>query len=795
MGAVGAWRAPAIGKDPRGTGRGALAELRRSLMQNRGGDTSRVSPSEPALRILMRRLREIMAEPSDGQSRLDKIVRQIAGLMVAEVCSIYLKRQDGSLELFATEGLNPGAVHNTFMRRGEGLVGRCAELAVPINEPDAQNHPAFSYRPETGEEAYHSFLAVPLLRAGDVLGVLTIQNKTQKEYSDEDVEVLQTTAMVLSEHLLSGAVAGVNTAAGYNRAVGQVVRGQPLSEGLALGHVVLHQPRVVVTAIAAKEPEEENRRLEAAVEELKASIDDILEQGDMASSGEHRDVLEAYRMFAHDRGWLRRMKEAIKRGMTAEAAVERVQNDTRARMLRQTDAYWRERLRDLDELSDRLMRILAGRPRAQPAIDAKLPHDTVLVARTMGPADLLDFDRVRLRGLVIEDSGGGSHVAIVAKALGIPAVGNARGVMERVDQGNPIIVDADSGEVHIRPSSEVIAAFGDKARFRARRQRNYRSLRDRPAVTKDGRRIEIHINAGLLMDVPHLAASGADGIGLFRTELQFMVSATLPRLEQQTQMYRSVVVEAGAKPVVFRTLDVGGDKVLPYLRQPAEDNPALGWRAIRLGLDRPGLLRTQVRALLRATAGGELRLLLPMVTVVGEIEMARALIDRELELLGRRGVAGPKEVLLGAMIEVPSLLYELDALLPRVDFVSVGSNDLLQYFFAADRNNARVAARYDPLSAAPLRALATIVDAARRHDRPLCLCGEMAGRPLEAMALIGLGFRAISMSPASVGPVKSMLLGLDAAALQRWLPGAIAAGDGNLRASLKRFAEDHGIEI
>ena len=592
-------------------------------MQNRGGDTSRVSPSEPALRILMRRLREIMAEPSDGQSRLDKIVRQIAGLMVAEVCSIYLKRQDGSLELFATEGLNPGAVHNTFMRRGEGLVGRCAELAVPINEPDAQNHPAFSYRPETGEEAYHSFLAVPLLRAGDVLGVLTIQNKTQREYSDEDVEVLQTTAMVLSEHLLSGAVAGVNTAAGYNRAVGQVVRGQPLSEGLALGHVVLHQPRVVVTAIAAKEPEEENRRLEAAVEELKASIDDILEQGDMASSGEHRDVLEAYRMFAHDRGWLRRMKEAIKRGMTAEAAVERVQNDTRARMLRQTDAYWRERLRDLDELSDRLMRILAGRPRVQPAIDAKLPHDTVLVARTMGPADLLDFDRVRLRGLVIEDSGGGSHVAIVAKALGIPAVGNARGVMERVDQGNPIIVDADSGEVHIRPSSEVIAAFGDKARFQARRQRKYRSLRDRPAVTKDGQRIEIHINAGLQMDVPHLAESGADGIGLFRTELQFMVSATLPRLEQQTQMYRSVVVEAGAKPVVFRTLDVGGDKVLPYLRQPAEENPALGWRAIRLGLDRPGLLRTQVRALLRATAGGELRLLLPMVTVVGEIEMAR----------------------------------------------------------------------------------------------------------------------------------------------------------------------------
>jgi phosphotransferase system, enzyme I, PtsP len=761
---------------------------------NRGGDTPRINPSEPALRIIMRRLREIMGEPSDGQSRLDKIVRQIAGLMVAEVCSIYLKRQDGSLELFATEGLNPGAVHNTFMKRGEGLVGRCAELAVPINEPDAQNHPAFSYRPETGEEVYHSFLAVPVLRGGDVLGVLTVQNKTHKEYSDEDVEVLQTTAMVLAEHLVSGAVAGVNTGSEFSRAVGHVVRGQALSEGLALGHVVLHQPRVVVTELESSDPAEENRRLEAAVEELKASVDEMLEQGELAASGEHREVLEAYRMFAHDRGWLRRMGEAIRRGMTAEAAVERVQNDTRARMLRQTDAYWHERLRDLDELSDRLLRILAGRPR-NGVHTVQLPHDTILVARTMGPADLLDYDRSRLRGLVIEDGGGQSHVAIVAKALGIAAVGHARGVMERVDEGNPIIVDADSGEIHIRPSSEVIAAFGDKARFQARRHRKYRALRDTPAVTKDGQKIGLHINAGLLMDIPHLAESGADGVGLFRTELQFMISATLPRLERQIQMYRSVVLDAGDKPVVFRTLDVGGDKVLPYLRQPAEENPALGWRAIRLSLDRPGLLRTQVRALLRATAGQELRLLLPMLSTVGEFDMARALIDRELDLLRRRGMTDPTKVLLGAMLEVPSLLYELDTLMPRVDFISVGSNDLLQYLYAADRNNTRVAGRYDPLSVAALRALGAIADTANRHAKPLSLCGEMAGRPLEAMALIGLGYRSISMAPVSVGPVKSMVLSLDVGALQRWMAGVLKSGEGSLRAQLKRFAEEQGVEI
>ncbi len=762
-------------------------------MQKIGGET-RIVPTEPALRIIMRRLREIMAEPSDGQSRLDKIVRQIAGLMVAEVASIYLKRQDGSLELFATEGLNPGAVHNTLLKRGEGLVGRCAELAVPINEPDAQNHPAFSYRPETGEETYHSFLAVPVLRGGEVLGVLTVQNKTQKEYSDEDVEVLQTTAMVLAEHLVSGAVAGVNTGAEFSRAVGHVVRGQPLSEGIALGHAVVHEPRVVVTEIEAKDPEAETGRLEAAVDDLKASIDEMLDQGELADTGEHREVLEAYRMFAHDRGWLRRMKDAIRRGMTAEAAVERVQNDTRARMLRQADAYWHERLKDLDALSDRLLRVLSGSPRTRGAV-ADLPHDTVLVARSMGPADLLDYDRSRLRGLVIEDSGGQSHIAIVAKALGIAAIGQARGVMERVDEGNPIIVDAESGEVHIRPSGGVIAAYGDKARFRARRQRKYRALRDKPSVTKDGQRIELHINAGLQIDIPYLSESGADGIGLFRTELQFMLSASLPRLERQTQMYRTVVEQARGKPVVFRTLDVGGDKALPYLRQPEEENPALGWRAIRLALDRPVLLRTQIRALLRATAGEELRVLLPMVTTVGEVDMARALVDRELKLMRRRGAPDPTRVLLGAMIEVPSLLFELDALLPRVDFVSVGSNDLLQYLFAADRNNARVSTRYDTLSAAPLRALAAIVDAAKRHNRPLSLCGEMAGRPLEAMALIALGYRSISMAPASVGPVKSMILSLDAGAIERWMAGNIHSGEGSLRARLKRFAEEQGVEI
>ena len=764
-------------------------------MSNTRGTDARTAVNEPALRIFMRRLRQIFAEPSDGQARLDTIVRQVSGHMVSEVCSIYLKRQDGSLELFATEGLNPSAKHTTFLMRGEGLVGRCAETGRPVNEPDAQNHPAFSYRPETGEEIYHSLLAVPVSRGGgDVLGVLVVQNRTQRDYGEEDVEVLETTAMVLAEHLVSGDVAGVNTAAEFSRSLAHIVRGQPIAEGLALGHVVLHESRVVVTELRSDEPEAETARLETAVGELKATLDELLEQNDIAATGEHREVFEAYRMFANDRGWLKRMKDAIKQGLTAEAAVARVQNDTRARMLAHKDSYLRERLKDLDDLSDRLLRVLAGRSKGQSA-HAALPVDTVLVARSMGPADLLDYDRTRIKGLVIEDSSGQSHVAIVAKALGIAAVGQARGVMERVDNGDPIIVDAETGDVHIRPSSEVIGSYADKARFRARKRRKYRALRDAPAISRDGMSIGLSINAGLLVDLPQIEAAGANGIGLFRTELQFMVSQTLPRLERQTQFYREIMDAAGERPVTFRTLDVGGDKALPYLRQPKEENPALGWRAIRMALDRPGLLRTQVRALLRGAGARELRIMLPMVTTLAEIEAGRALIQREIELLERRGGPLPARIRIGVMLEVPSLLFQLDELMPKVDFVSVGSNDLLQYIYASDRNNERVSSRYDSLLPAGLRALHSVAAAARRHQTPLTICGEMAGRPLEAMALIGLGFRSLSMAPSAIGPVKTMILALDLGNLTAYIQDLLASSNTSLREPLKQYAATHGLEV
>jgi phosphotransferase system enzyme I (PtsP) len=742
----------------------------------------------------MRGLREIMSEGGEGQEKLDRIVRQIAGVMVADVCSIYLKRQDGSLELFATEGLNPSAVHKTRMKRGEGLVGRCSELGVTVNEPEASSHPAFSYRPETSEEIYHSLLAVPISRSGQVLGVLVIQNRMSKEYSDEDVEVLQATAMVVAENLVSGAVAGTGAALEGSLSQPMVIDGEPLSEGIALGHVVLHEPRIVVTHLLSDNPVAEMERLDLALTKLQANIDEMFEHEHLSAVGEHRDVLEAYRMFAHDKGWHRRLREAVEGGLTAEAAVERVQNAMRTRMLKQHDTYWKERQRDLDDLSDRLLRVLAGRLKSSED-GSGLPSEVILVARTMGPAELLDYDRSRLRGLIVEDGSSQSHVAVVAKALGIAAIGQAAGIVDRVTAGDAAIIDAVTGEVHLRPTNEVISAYSDKVRFRARKQKRYQSLRGRPAVTKDGIRISLLMNAGLLVDMSHLTESGADGVGLYRTELQFMLSDAFPRLDRQTQLYRSVIEEAQGKTVVFRSLDIGGDKVLPYLRQPKEENPAMGWRAIRMALDRPELFRLQIRALLKAAAGRELRVMIPMVSASYELGAIRALIEREKAFLVKHGHQLPSNILVGAMFEVPALLFDLDAFLTRVDFVSIGSNDLMQFLFAADRTNARVASRFDVLTPAPLRALKMLIKAAKKHKVPLTLCGEMAGSPLEAMTLIALGLRSLSMAPAAIGPIKTMILSLDAEKATAYVEDLLKEDAKDLRMSLQQFAETEGVAI
>ena len=747
-------------------------------------------------RVLLRRLREVMAEPVSAQERLDKVVVLIAANMVAEVCSVYVLRVDGTLELYATEGLKREAVHETVLKADEGLVGLVASEANPINLSDAQAHPAFSFRPETGEEIYHSFLGVPVLRAGNTLGVLVVQNRARRTYTEEEEEALQTTAMVLAEMIASGELSSIARPGAEPVARHALnISGTALADGIALGHVVLHEPRVVITNVIADDVPRELKRLDAAIATFRADLDRMLEHGDVADGGEHREVLEAYRMFGYDQGWLHKMREAVMTGLTAEAGVERVQSDTRARMLRASDPYLRDRLHDLDDLANRLMRVLMGQDHA-PSRE-QLPENAILVARSMGPAALLDYDRKRLRGLVLEEGGPTSHVSIVARALGIPTVGEIANATGLVEPGDAIIVDGTTGVVHMRPPSDIETAYGERVKLRARRQAQYRALRDKPCVTKDGHKFALMINAGLTIDLPHLDETGAAGIGLFRTELQFMVADTLPRTNEQLGLYRTVLDAAGKRPVTFRTLDIGGDKVLPYLRNIEEENPALGWRAIRLGLDRPGLLRSQVRALLRAAGGRELRLMFPMIAMVEEFDKAKSLVEMELTHLRRHGHALPERVQIGTMLEVPALLFQLDELLTRVDFLSVGSNDLMQFLYAADRGNARVSQRFDPLSAPVLRALKDIADKGRKHGKPVALCGELASQPIGALALAAIGYRSLSLTPSAVGPVKAMLLDLDcrkAAAFLRPLIDKLNGG-APIREQLKAFAAREALQI
>jgi phosphotransferase system enzyme I (PtsP) len=740
-------------------------------------------------------LRDLMKGGGSAQTRLDRIVDLVAQDLVAEVCSIYVLRAGEVLELFATKGLKPEAVHRTRLRVGEGLVGVIALRARPLALSDAQSHPNFAYRPETGEEIYRSLLGVPILRSGRVLGVLVVQNVTQRHYTDEEVEALETVAMVLAELVAGGELV---TAEESRHAEGTSLlparfSGIVLNGGLAMGRAVAHQRGIVIEQIVAEDPASELERLQAASDEMRSAIDDLLENPALGRDGEHQEVLETYRMFARDRGWLERIREAVRTGLTAEAAVMRVQTDTRARMAQVKDPYIRERLSDLEDLTHRLLQHLIGAN--GPQVHEDLPDDVVLVATTMGPAELLEYDRTRLRAVVMQEGSPTSHVAIVARALDIPMIGRCGNVLGDVRPGDPIVVDGDTGQVLLRPRESVRQTFAESMAARERRKQIMARTRDLPAVTLDGVEVSLQMNAGLLIDLPQLDATGADGIGLYRTEVPFMVRDSFPGVSDQVDVYARVLKQANGRPVVFRTLDIGGDKALPYWSGGDEENPALGWRAIRIGLDRPAILRQQLRALILAAAGRELRLMFPMVSTVSEFETARGLAERELERAAERGEPTPSDLQVGVMLEVPALAWQTATLFRRADFVSVGSNDLFQFLFATDRGNPRLSRRYDVLSPPMLRFMIELAAKARAADVPLSLCGEMAGHPLEAMALLGCGLRNLSMVPGNIAPVKTALRSADLGKLTRFVHRLAELPDRSVRERLRAYALDRGISL
>ena len=745
-------------------------------------------------REILTGLHAVMAKRGSAQSKLDQVVDLIADKMDSDVCSIYLLR-DNVLELFATHGLRKEAVHVTKLRMGEGLVGTIAAEGRVLNLAEAAEHPAFLYKPETGEEHFHSFAGVPIVRLESPIGVLAVQHAEPRRYADVEIEALQTVAMVLSEIVAAARLVDGSRRSRMRSAGPLRLSGLRLVAGMAKGQAVFHEPRVVVEHTVADDIEAERTRVYAAFRKMREQIDTMAREAEFGTVGEHQEILETYRVFAYDEGWSRRINEAIDSGLTAEAAIERVQQRTRARMQEIDDPLLQERMHDLEDLSNRLLRIVSGRMGT--AAQTGLTHDTVLVARNLGPAELLEYDRRRLKAVLLEEGSLTSHMVIVARAIGVPVIGKLHDIRHSVEDGEPILVDGDNGSVIIRPNRALLSGFEHRMALSQKRRAEFAAAKSLPARTRDGVKVSVMVNAGLAEDAAALAMTGADGIGLFRTEFQFLISATMPGRERQQRLYSKVLEAAGDRPVVFRTVDIGGDKALPYLADVHEEaeNPAMGWRALRLSLDRSTLMKAQARSLIEASAGNVLRVMFPMVSEPWEYEEARALFEEQVEWARHSHKKLPSKIEFGAMLEVPSLAELLDQLLPRVDFLSVGTNDLTQFLFAADRSDPRLAERYDWLSPAILRFLKRVLDAARAADVPVRICGEMAGRPLEAMALVGIGAEKFSITPAGVGPVKAMVRSLDAAAVRARLDQLLAKPPRDVRKALTDWARRHSVTI
>jgi len=747
------------------------------------------TPSIASAREILTGLHEVMASRLGAQAKLNKVVQIIAEAMASEVCSIYLLR-DGLLELFATVGLNQSAVHVTKLAHGEGLVGTIARDVSILNLAEADRHPEFAYRPETGEETFHSFAGVPIIRKERAVGVLAVQHAEPRAYEEVEIEALQTVAMVLSELIANaGLIDRATSANEADRDIGMArLRGLKLVTGMAKGTAVYHQPRILIEHTVAEDIEAERHRVYSAFRRMREQIDAMTNQAEFGTAGEHHEVLETYKMFAYDEGWSRRINEAIDEGLTAEAAIERVRQRMKRRMQQIDDPLLRERMHDLDDLSNRLLRIVSGQ--LGTAAQTGLPHDAVLIARNLGPAELLEYDRRKLKGVVLQEGSLTAHVTIVARAMGLPMIGRVADVRHQIAEGDLVLLDGDEAAALVRPTPAMEEAFDAKLALGQKRRAAFAAMKELPPVTKDGTRLTVMVNAGLRDDAAAIHAAGADGIGLFRTEFQFLVSATLPRRESQQRLYRSVLDAAAGKPVVFRTVDVGGDKQLPYLHGAGEpeENPALGWRALRLALDRSTLMKAQARALLEAAGGRELQIMFPMISEPWEFDEAKRLVEEQLAWLNERRKRVPSAIRYGAMMEVPALAEVLDLLLPKIDFLSIGTNDLTQFLFAADRSNPKLAERYDWLSPAILRFLRRIVRQADAAEVPVAVCGEMGGRTLEAMALIGIGVRRLSITPVAVGPLKAMIRSLDRGAATQLLDGLLETPPADMRQALAEWA-------
>lgn len=744
---------------------------------------------------ILRRLREILGGAAiTPEEKLNSIVKIIANEMAVDVCSIYILRAGVVLELFATYGLNPQAIHQTRLKFGQGIVGDVAQNFRPLVLSDVQSYQNFHFVEGIGEENLHSFAGVPISRGGNVLGVLAIQSYVKRLYFNEEVEILQTIAMILAEIIASGEIISKNEILPSEgvESLSIHLKGISLNPGLVIGQAVSHHPGVMIKRLISDDVGEERKRFNKAVRSMQASLKNLIGESMLIALGEEKSILEAYQMFAQDYGWLKSIRKSIDTGLSAEAAVQQFQANLRQELRKSPDSYFKERLLDFEDLTNRLLHHLVG--------DKEYGHlegrqGIVVIARNLGPAELLEYEKYNVQGLILEEGLDTAHVSIIARALNIPVVSRVSRISLRVEPGDQVIVDGDKGQVILNPNDEDVVAFEKNIQTRRRRFQIIEKNLNMSSVTKDGQRISLHLNVGLQGDLKYISYDAIDGIGLYRTEIPFMMAETYPDVATQTRIYGDILAAAKDKPVYFRTLDIGGDKILPYLREPEDENPMMGWRAIRIGLDRPILLRQQLRALIKAASGKNLNVMFPMIADIKELIEARKILDLELKNAEKNNFLLPASLHVGVMLEVPSLVWRLDHLLSEVDFISLGSNDLFQFFYAADRNNHHLINRFDPLMLSFVELLQYIIKRVKRSNKSITVCGEMASQPIEALALLALGFRSLSVTSSSMPAIQKMIQDIELKKVSHFVQNLIKIKREDFRNNLISYAIDHNISI
>ena len=705
------------------------------------------------LEALRRIVQEVTAAPDLDQA-LNLIVQRIKHVMETDVCSIYLSDIPARQHvLMATDGLNPNAVGNVRIQFDKGLISQVAELAEPVNLDSAPSHPKYYFLPNTREENYHGFLGVPIIHHGAVLGVIVVQQVEKRSFIEDELTLLVTIAAQLAGVIAhADAIGEISGLHGHRINPDKPFKGLPGSPGVAIGCSIVVYPAADLEAIPNRKTDDiegEIRVFNAAVEETRNDL--IALQDRIADLPEEDQALfDAYLLMLKSKNLINKTIDRIKQGYWASTALRDTVLEHVQLFTTMEDDYLSERANDIRDLGKRiLMHIQSDTSGSLVYFD-----NTILVSDELTAPALMEVPKDKLVAVVSSSGSGSSHVAILARAMGIPSVMGATDLPTNQIDGKTLVVDGYQGNIYIEPTKRVISEFEKIIAEENKFSLELKNLKDLPAETTDGVRIPLYVNSGLLSDLTTSQGSGAEGIGLYRTEFPFMIRDRFPGEDEQTHIYNQVLKSFPSKPVVLRTLDIGGDKNLSYF-PIKEENPFLGWRGIRVSLDHPDIFVTQLKAMLRASIDlNNLNILLPMITSVSEVNESLSLVQKARNELLDDGYTNLKMPRIGAMIEVPSAVYQTSVIAKRVDFISIGTNDLVQYILAVDRNNSNVANLYDCLHPSVIQAVKQVLRQAERHKTPVSVCGEMAGDPAAALLLLGMGFESLSMSVVALPRIK-----------------------------------------